>query len=370
MNNHQLPFSLARRLFIVLAIIACPALSFAVNNDECMECHSDDSLARSESQGIKEKLYLDANRFSYSVHNVNGIGCVDCHADIEKLDYSTEVPHSTSLAAVNCSSCHEAEGEAYMNSVHRKAQGKGINIPCYACHEYHYVERLEGASVTERENAFCLKCHNADKFHDWLPQKQTHFDFVECTVCHAPDAPRHIKLRFFDLVKSKFLTGDQILEALNTDMDGFLPLIDTSKDNMIGVTEFENMLLLLRQKGLHVTVHGELASELQPVIHHVNRGQANRDCATCHQPSSPFFESVNISLAQGNREVEHYGVERAVLETYHVNHFYALGGTRVRLLDKIGFGLLAGGAGVVVGHLSVRLLTIPARRKKNDPYGS
>ena len=55
---------------------------------------------------------------------------------------------------------------------------------------------------------------------------------------------------------------------------------------------------------------------------------------------------------------------RDVLETYYVSHFYALGGTRVRVLDKIGFALLAAGAGVVVAHLTARIATIPLRRKK------
>jgi hypothetical protein len=94
-----------------------------------MECHSDDTLARNESEGMKEDLFLDYNKFKYSVHNVNGITCVDCHADIEELNWDNEVPHPTSLAVVDCDGCHEDEGEAYLDSVHKKAGGKGITIP-------------------------------------------------------------------------------------------------------------------------------------------------------------------------------------------------------------------------------------------------
>jgi hypothetical protein len=106
------------------------ASAYAIENDECMECHSDDTLARDESEGMKEDLYIDYNSFKYSVHNVNGITCIDCHSDIEELNWDNEVPHPTSLAVVDCDGCHEDEGEAYLDSVHKKAGGKGITIPC------------------------------------------------------------------------------------------------------------------------------------------------------------------------------------------------------------------------------------------------
>ena len=77
-------------VFIVLlssCLILLPSQGYAIENDECMECHSDDSLKRNESEGMKEDLFIDYNRFKFSVHNVNGIACVDCHADIEELNY-------------------------------------------------------------------------------------------------------------------------------------------------------------------------------------------------------------------------------------------------------------------------------------------
>jgi hypothetical protein len=49
-----------------------------------------------------------------------------------------------------------------------------------------------------------------------------------------------------------------------------------------------------------------------------------------------------------------------------VSHFYLLGGTRIKLLDKIGILIIAGGACAALGHLTVRILTIPFRRRKKD----
>lgn len=343
--------------------------AMAIDNQECMECHEDSTLTRQQSEGMRQELYLDYDKFKYSVHNVNGVGCTDCHTAIDHLDTDSEMPHGTALAAPQCYSCHEEEGEAYRNSVHFKASRKGVTIPCYACHGYHYVTRLEGNNVLERENHFCLKCHEPGKFHDWLPQKETHFAHVECTVCHAPDAPRHIDLTFLNLMNNRYLSTKEFLDGLNTTRDQFMGLVDRDKNGTIDVEELEDMILLLRQKGIRGTFHGELLSEVEPVVHHVNRGMAKRDCKTCHKPTSPFFESVAIMLDRGDGTLQHHLVARNVLETYYVNHFYALGGTRVRILDKVGIAMVLGGLGVVILHLSVRAVASlqgPARRERSN----
>ena len=101
-----------------------------------------------------------------------------------------------------------------------------------------------------------------------------------------------------------------------------------------------------------------------PSVHHVNRGQANRECEQCHNPESAFFSEVYICLNKDDGTREHHRVDRRVLESYYVNHFYAVSGTRVRLLDKIGLALIMGGLSVVTGHLFVRIATAPARRRK------
>jgi len=334
-----------------------------------MECHSDDSLARNESEGMKEDLYIDYSRFKFSVHNINGITCVDCHSDIEELKWDDDVPHPTALAMVDCDGCHEEEGEAYLNSVHKKAGGKGITIPCYACHGYHFVTHLESDSVFERENKFCLRCHNPEYFHDWLPQKSTHFSYVECAVCHSPESPRYISLRFYDFISKKFLGTKELLAALNADYETLMDKLDKDQDGIISLQELEDMVLLLRQKDIRGTFHGELVMELLPTVHHVNRGGANRDCEQCHNPQSPFFEEVYISLNKEDGTSQRHKVERRALESYYVNHFYAIGGTRVRYLDKIGLALVIGGLSVVTGHLLVRIATAPDRRRRKEKKG-
>ncbi len=352
-------------LFQILFLLK-PYSCIAIDDEECLACHGDEEITRTESEGMREGLYIDSEKFAQTVHSINGIICVDCHTDINKLKYDHEVPHPIVLKPVNCDSCHEAEGTAYQNSVHKKAGRKGITMVCYSCHEYHYVIRLGAASVAERENEFCLKCHNPHKFHDWLPQKSTHFSHVECTICHAPEVPRHIQLKFYDLIEKKFLCCEDMLNLLGIQYDDVLPMLDKNNDGIINVNEFEDLILILRQEGIRSVVHAELVAELDPLVHQVNRGGAQGKCELCHTPTSPFFQDVIIVLPKADRSREYLHVERAVLETYYLKHFYAIAGTRIRLLDKIGIALLAGGAGVVVAHLTVRIFTIPLRRRRKE----
>ena len=159
---------------------------------------------------------------------------------------------------------------------------------------------------------------------------------------------------------------NKALEALDTAYDGFLDLIDVDKDGIISLGELETLVLLLRQKDIRGTFHGELVVEMAPEVHHVNRGQANRECEQCHNPESEFFSQVYICLNKDDGTRQHHPVERRVLESYYVNHFYAISGTRVRMLDKIGLALIVGGLSVVAGHLFVRVATAPARRRRKE----
>jgi hypothetical protein len=106
--------------------------------------------------------------------------------------------------------------------------------------------------------------------------------------------------------------------------------------------------------------------ELLPSVHHINRGGANRECEQCHNPQSPFFEDVYISLNRDDGTNQLHKVERRALESYYVNHFYAIGGTRVRNLDRIGVVLVIGGLSIVTGHFLVRIATIAGRRKRRE----
>jgi predicted CXXCH cytochrome family protein len=358
-------------LCIIFICCLWPSPILAIENSECLECHSDEELTKESTDNILKssmtvQLYVDEDKFNHSVHNINGITCVDCHSDIEELNWDNDLPHKEYLESVCCATCHEEEGDAFKSSVHMEILKKGITMTCYACHGYHYVMQMETALLAERENKYCLRCHNPYQFHEWLPAKESHFALVECIVCHAPEVPQEIHLHFVDLVTEKFYESDEIIEILGIGYDEFMPMLDKNEDGIINPDEFEALILILKQKSVRARFHAELVAELVPVAHEVKRGMAEKTCEKCHSANSPYFDAVVILFRREDGTVDRHEVDRAVLESYNLNHFYLMAGTRVNLLDKIGFLLIAGGAFAVIMHLTIRVLTIPIRRKKDN----
>jgi nitrate/TMAO reductase-like tetraheme cytochrome c subunit len=364
-------FPLQYGLYIILTCSLCPSIIWAVDNSECFDCHSDESLTKESTDNIlqveiTESLYVDEDTFEESIHNINGITCVDCHSDIEKLNWDEEVPHALYLETVHCASCHEDSGEEFKNSVHMKMRTKGITMTCYACHGYHYVQQMEGASVAERTNSICLKCHNPNQFHDWLPSGDAHFAHVECVVCHAPEVPRHIDLRFYDLLTKKFYEGDELLKIIGIDYDKIIQTIDKNKDEIIDMNEFDDLFFMLKQKNIRPILRAELVADINSIAHQINRESAQKTCEKCHASDSQYFKAVSIILTRDDGTVERYNIDRAILESYYVSHFYLLGGTRIKLLDKIGLLIIAGGACTILGHFIIRVLTVSLRRRKKE----
>jgi len=355
----------AKALGFVLLFCTWTTVAAAIDNETCMECHEDESLTRTDSTGVKDSLYVDYEKFKYSVHNVNDVACVDCHADITELNMDEDVPHPVDLKPVACQNCHDDVAEAYKNSVHQKMSRKGVTVPCYACHDYHTTVPLEYTTVAERQKSFCLKCHDPNNYHDWLPAKENHFALVDCTVCHAPNVSRHVNLRFFDLADKQFLKGNVMLQRMGISEEKFVALVDRDSNGIVNVDEFDDMVYMLRKHKMRGVFHGELVADMDPVLHQVNRGAASRDCSQCHSAISSFFKDVRLIFVMDDGSAISLKVDRRILQTYYAA-FNALGTTRVRLLDMIGIVLIAGGLTVVLIHLTIRILTIPLRRRKKD----
>jgi len=189
---------------------------------------------------------------------------------------------------------------------------------------------------------------------------------VECVVCHAPDVPRHIDLRFYDLLTKKFYDGDELLEIIGFDFDKIILAIDKNKNEIIDMNEFDDLFFMLKQKNIRPILRAELVADINSIAHQINRESAQKTCEKCHASDSPYFNAVSIILTRDDGTVERYNIDRAILESYYVSHFYLLGGTRVKLLDKIGLLIIAGGACAAFGHFIIRVLTIPIRRRKKN----
>jgi cytochrome b subunit of formate dehydrogenase len=139
---------------LLLLLPARPA--HALTNDECLECHRDQTLTKQGPDGKETSLYVGAAAFGVSVHR--DLACTDCHAGI------SELPHGENLARVNCADCHSDEQTQYAGSIHGQAAATGNpDAPsCADCHGRHDIlPAADAASKVSKINLVgtCARCH-------------------------------------------------------------------------------------------------------------------------------------------------------------------------------------------------------------------
>ena len=184
-----------------------------IDNDTCLQCHSDKTLTKTGPGGKEVSLFADLALLQASAHksnscaschlditenhpddkvpvkpvdcrrchelqsatydaSVHGIGlkggnhaapdCVDCHGSHNVLppDSPASPLHFSNLAKT-CGSCHEQESKDVQASVHGRdsAMGGRESATCIDCHNDHQIETLQGASSYKISVEICSKCH-------------------------------------------------------------------------------------------------------------------------------------------------------------------------------------------------------------------
>ncbi|MFO7609488.1 MAG: cytochrome c3 family protein [Candidatus Krumholzibacteriia bacterium] len=139
-------------------LLADPVL--AQDADECLQCHEDESLTKNVG-GKVVSLYVDLGSYEASIHGQEGIGCVDCHADLSGFE---DWPHPEELEDVDCTGCHGSIGRVYAGSLHGQAvaRGEALAPRCWSCHGAHNV--LPPGDTASNVNRFniprmCGRCH-------------------------------------------------------------------------------------------------------------------------------------------------------------------------------------------------------------------
>src|SRR5438309_11229230 len=78
------------RLVIGTAVTALTLLSLAsptraedpIKNKECMDCHEDKTLSRTNAAGKEISLFMDLDKLNASAHKAKS--CVSCHSDLTR----------------------------------------------------------------------------------------------------------------------------------------------------------------------------------------------------------------------------------------------------------------------------------------------
>jgi 5-methylcytosine-specific restriction endonuclease McrA len=153
---------------LVLAVIFCLAV-FSSNKmvsaqeiDDCMECHMDRNLTKTDAAGNVHSLYVDKDAFVGSVHGEMEYTCVDCHEDVKAEEHPKE-----GIPDVKCGPCHEEALAEYEKSRHGQLLKSGsADAPgCDDCHGIHAVfasDDPKSSANPDNLAATCGKCHAAE----------------------------------------------------------------------------------------------------------------------------------------------------------------------------------------------------------------
>lgn len=343
---------------------------------DCADCHSGiDQKSHGEKKAVirslrdyslsKQDVCRDCHKTNYekyedSLHSAlvkegrpDAPLCSDCHNPHVQRPVKLVEP----IAQIPCAKCHEDIFKAYSADVHgleRIAKGKAAPI-CFDCHKAHDVK---AASFGDGIKDNCLGCHKdaVNQHKDWLPNTVRHFEAISCPVCHAPDAQRRVNLQLFDNV-----AGRQISEKTGVPL--FKKRAEAADESKLGLDERALLSLLkdFNEGGVQgkTVLRGRLEVRSGIEAHQLSeKSKAIKDCNTCHQAGAEPFQSVTLTIASPDGRPIRHGVQKAVLTslmaTESVRGFYAIGSTRIKLLDYLLLLVALGAIGVPLLHMTIK----------------
>lgn len=291
--------------------------------------------------------------------------CTDCHG------FHTVGPKETyrTMVGLPCKRCHGDIFNAYKESVHGRAKIRGVEKApiCSSCHQAHDIKIT---SLTGQMKNVCLGCHKEaeDRHKRWLTNTKLHLDMIGCAACHSPNIEREIYLRLYDLKTGRPFSEDQVLNLLVTDHDGLRMEIDPDGDG-IDAYELGRMVKYLGRKGMDVAFKGRMDVRKGIEPHQLAlKTVAVKECEKCHHAESDFFNYVSVAIIRADGRPALFEAKQEVLGSlvslFPLSQFYVLGSTRIWLLDILLILAVLGGAAFPVGHILLRILTVPVREAK------
>ncbi len=347
---------------------AHPLASFANRRDHsitlsgtCKQCHADKMV---QVEGSIHSSMLKEG-------NLNAPVCTDCHgfhAVRDKAAFNT-------MAGAPCKNCHQGVFTAFAESVHGKARLNGNSAAplCSSCHRAHDIK---AAALNEGIKYSCLGCHkNAGALHEkWLPNAALHMDSVSCAVCHSSDAGGRVFLRLVDKHTGKPFTEEQVVKLLGEHYKELIGLMNPRSTDITNEGLYEIVKKLnAGSKNMKVTLIGSISVSRGIEAHNLTLKQhAVKECEQCHSAKSDFFRNVSLVIMKDNGEAELFNTDQEVLGSLFsvlpASQFYALGSTRLKMLDIIGILMVAGGVSLPITHLLIRKVTAPIRKKREEEH--
>jgi predicted CXXCH cytochrome family protein len=271
------------------------------------------------------------------------------------------------MQGVPCKSCHQEVFAEYKDSVHGKARSNGGMSAAPICSTCHFAHDVQAAVSSRSPKELCLGCHaNVVGLHkEWLPNTEAHFDSVACTACHiSAEYQRSVYLRVTDSSTGALVSDVLMRNVLGKNVNE----TSNSKDEHLEPKQIWDMYRKLNENGGNVTMSGTISLVDGKQAHYIGpKGKAIQTCEYCHNADSDVFKNVSITTLKKNGRENKYALDSATLGSAFamlpLGQFYAIGGTRIWLLDAIGVAMVLGGAAVPLIHGTARILTRKRRIK-------
>lgn len=338
----------------------------------CLGCHSIEGLEKQLENGETLSLHVSGEGFAGSVHRV--FGCASCHASIDSGNHPAaasdiQSARQYSIERANaCQLCHADAFAQYEGSLHsaRVREGHPLAPVCTGCHGAHAVGRKTAYET-------CVGCHAADLdgHGKWLPNTALHQEVVSCAACHAPETARMIDLRLYDGAVKRWVVEEEgaplfaaLAQAADTNGDG------------LDANELRNLLQEVnRDAAVPRTLRGRIELRTDAEAHRLaDKAHAIKACDNCHRYGAEPFQNVTVSVTGPDgrpaRYPAHKDILGSALAVQSLPEFYAIGGTRSRILDALLVLALLGGIGIPVGHMTMKWLFRKYRARRARPGGN
>jgi formate dehydrogenase gamma subunit len=187
-----------------------------MSNQDCLDCHADQTLIITNAAGRAISLYVDASRLAASIHRTNT--CLSCHADLGPQHPDDNRP----ALPVDCARCHARQSLSYGASVHGLAvkAGRKDAATCKDCHGSHdillstvpasplyftrqgttcgacHVQAAADVAVSVhgrataagiRDTPTCTDCHNEHQIQSLKTRSPMVISGLVCAKCHASE---------------------------------------------------------------------------------------------------------------------------------------------------------------------------------------
>jgi formate dehydrogenase gamma subunit len=285
-------------LMVAAYLLLALPLFAGVKNSDCLDCHADNTLFKTNSAGKAISLFVDAAKLKLSAHRTND--CISCHIDVTAKHPDDNQP----LAPVDCGRCHQRQTDSFNASVHGLALKAGHDdaATCRDCHDTHEI--ISDNSPTSpiyfaRQAETCGACHDkeardwAQSVHGKAVMAGSH-DAPTCTGCHDEHKIRSLKSSSSMSISEDVCSRCHASERLNT------------KYNLPGdrvSTFFQSYHGLAAQYGSTVAANCASCHGFHKILPSadpnstINKAHLVETCGKCHPGANREFSLGKIHVA-------------------------------------------------------------------------